>query len=440
MRITSFYRTVAINTLNTLILLLVINLLLAGFFAFKDSRRQKRNASLTQLFNSDGTPVDNGKRLQSQLEWFDYDATKEINERETAEVLDDFYELAGKGFMFQPWASFSEPPFASKHANVVFDEKGFPVRKTLNPPADPAKSAVDVFVLGGSTTFGYYVSDDHTWPTYLSTILNERAEREGLNVQVRVTNYGHATFYPTQETALCMDLFRNGYRPNLVIFMDGVNWGPLEDNPFHTAELARAFNSLQHVDADLAKQHFRAQMVKWFPMFRLAGSLRQRFFGSQSPESSPAEAVVEQPTKEEAERTQYVVERFRQSTRTSKRVCEEYGSAVMSFLQPDAAYNYPVSLLRPSRRAVWQLKQKERQLFYSQMWHDPDFIWLADAFDRFGVQQGKKAVLDGVHYNPSFNQFLAETVAARIDLKKIATSGTTAVATPTGQSRQRTYQ
>jgi hypothetical protein len=243
MTIKSTYRLVAINLLNTVLLLLILNLVLAGLFALKDSRQHKGQARLAHLFNPDGSPVDNGKRLRGNLEWFDYDATKEVGEIAVAEVLDDFYDLAQKGFIYQPWTQFSEPSFAGKRVSVDLDEAGFPVRRTLNPAANASKRVINIFIFGGSTTFGYYVADEHTWPSYLAQVLNERAEREGLNIQVRVTNHGHATYFPSQETALCIDVFKSGQRPDLAIFMDGLNWGPGEDSPVYTAQLQHAFHS-----------------------------------------------------------------------------------------------------------------------------------------------------------------------------------------------------
>lgn len=437
-RLKSIYRIVAINLLNTIVLLLILNIVLGVFFYLRDRRREQAFTGHSKLFQANGSPVDNGKRHQGNLDWFDYDATREVSEIEAAEVLDDIYHLGEVGFIYQPWSQFSEPPFRGKRVSIEQDARAFPVRKTFNPPQDSSKPIVDVFVLGGSTTFGYYVSDEHTWPSYLTKALNQKAEREGLNIQVRVTNYGHATHYPTQETALCMELFRSGHRPHLVIFMDGVNWGPAQDHPFYTRELGQAFHSAQHLNQNLAVQHTQGLLKKWLPMYRLAVSVNQRM-----QKESPAETLGTQQT-ELGEKSavggpndylQHVIQRFQQANRIGKKVCEEYGSSAMFFLQPDASYNYPVTLLR--RAPVnWEARQSQRKVFYDALAENRDFISLAQAFRDYGVDQGRKAVVNGMHYSPNFNKFLAETVAAHIDLRKIASLPAAQNSPPTGVQRQ----
>lgn len=437
----SIYRVVAINLLSTLLLLIFINLILAISFSVKDAYQRRNKERAFGLFNSDGSPVDNGKRLQGTLERFDYDATMEVGEVAAAEVLDDFYDLSQRGFIYQPWTQFSEPPFQGKRVAVVLDERGFPVRRTANPPENESKPVVNIFTLGGSTTFGYYVSDEHTWPSYLAKALNARAEREGLNIQVKVTNHGHASYYPSQETALTIDLFRTGHRPNLVIFMDGINWGLAEDVPGLTPVLERGFDSMQHDNNESATNHLGAVLRKWVPMFRLATSIRQRLSGLSSASNSTAEQQeYSELSGDLTDGMQRLLERFEQHRKISKKICEEYGAAAMFFIQPDPSYNYPIGLFKRSTAATWRVNRKERQLFHDDLSQDPEFISLADTFNAFGVQQGRKAVLDNIHYTPAFNQFLADTVAARIDLKKLATSSSRPRAIATGTQRQFKYQ
>jgi hypothetical protein len=149
------------------------------------------------------------------------------------------------------------------------------------------------------------------------------------------------------------------------------------------------------------------------------------------------QVTVDNATGREAEALQQIVERFRQSTRISKKICEEYGSQVLFFIQPDAFYNYPLDLIKASPSgARWTPNQRQRQEFHAQLAGDPELIPLDQAFNDFGVQQGRKALVNGVHYNPAFSKFLAETVAARIDLKRLASAPQRQPGTPTGMKRQ----
>lgn len=417
-KLRSIYRLVAINLLNTILLLIIINLVLGVAFFIKGHRTKPKPVG---LFNSDGSPVDNGKRFGGVLEWFDFDATKEVGEVAAADVLDDFYDLANNGFIYRPWTGFSEPPFAGKRVSVDLDAAGFPVRRTINPTANGTKRILNVFVFGGSTTFGYYVADEHTWPSYLAAALNERAKQQGLNIEVQVTNHGHATYFPSQETALCIEVLKSGQRPDLIIFMDGVNWGPNQDEPVFTQTVERRFNLLQRDDPVLARQQVRSWLRQWVPLYRFAAAVRQRTQPRYPVGIGPVDLNGNKVDAKKREHIEFIAERFRQSARLSNAVCETYQTPALFFLQPDALYNYPLSLIKRSPTGQnWQTNQEERRQFYEELATDSQFISLHQAFDEFGVQQGRKAVVNGVHYNPSFNKFLAEIVAARIDLAALA--------------------
>jgi len=179
------------------------------------------------------------------LQWFDYTAYERIVDVSyVGNVLDDFFNLSKLGFIYQPWVQFSEPPYHGKLVNVDIDSKGFPIRRTLSPQNSQSATML-IFALGGSSTFGYNVSDEQTWPSYLAEILNERVSTASVPIQVKVMNYGRGFYDTSQETVLLIDLLKSGLRPNLVIFMDGINWILEQDVPYFTSKFAKVFSDLQ---------------------------------------------------------------------------------------------------------------------------------------------------------------------------------------------------
>jgi hypothetical protein len=95
-----------------------------------------------------------------------------VPQRYVSDVLDDFSDLAKLGLTYQPWVQFSEPYFSGKLVYIDIDKRGFPIRKIINPYISSQSHVVNILILDGSTTFGYNVSDEHTWPSYLSKVLN----------------------------------------------------------------------------------------------------------------------------------------------------------------------------------------------------------------------------------------------------------------------------
>jgi hypothetical protein len=218
----------------------VINVALAVLFLVKDQLSASGAADKT-------TPVSNGS------------------------VLDDFTSLGKLGFVYQPWVQFSEPPYDGKLLHVDTDAHGLPLRRTVNSTGEKA-AMLRILVLGGSTTFGYKVSDEHTWPSHLSAVLNERATQLGLVLRIEVTNYGRAYYYSTQEVFLLAQLLKSGQRPNLVVFLDGTNdFWTCSDFPYFTGWLAEATHNLQFERALSPVDKF-----DWLPVVRLAKAVSRR--------------------------------------------------------------------------------------------------------------------------------------------------------------------
>ncbi len=414
------YLASALVVTNLLVALLAVNILLGLIFFVLDTMDEQEAVRQTEgspgkpLFNQDGSPTSTRKRTPYQTRWFDYSAYEDIGDIYAAEVLDDFYQLTMLGFVYQPWVQFSEPPFQGKRVNIDVDEKGFPARRTINVPHSQGLPVIRIFVLGGSTTFGYNVSDEHTWPSQLSRILNEHAYREGLRAQVEVSNYGRGFYYPSQETALAVDLLRLGYRPDLVIFMDGVNTGTPEDFPWFTQEFSRRFDYRQFA-RNIADQ------LRWVPIVRLAYVMRHQLFDTNT------DTQLSNPTPE------ILVNRFLQNREISKTILDYYAVPSLFFIQPDAIFNYPLHLYRFPLPESALRSRKERVEFYNDARTRKGAIVLSNLFELWGAD--RKAIVDECHYSPNFNRFLAEHVARHIDLKSLLHVDKSHTPAPTGVPR-----
>lgn len=391
--------------LNLLVLLVVVNLLLAAAFAIKDGRSRPVPA---QPFGADGAPLPGPRRTAFQLEWFDARAYGPPESRaRAAQVLDDFHDLAAAGFDYQPWTQFAEPRFEGALVHVEADDRGFLRRRT--GAGSGTGTPVSVFVLGGSTTFGYYAADDETWPSALAEVL--AAGTPG--VRVEVANYGRGYYNPSQEAVLLLDLFKSGHRPDLVLFMDGVNWGPAEDVPQFTKRIAAGFRAMQSPPPPAALDAFG-----WLPMIRLARRL------GAAPAAEPASA--------ERRDTAQVVERFLSSWRVSASLCQLYGSQCRFFLQPDPVFNYPSGLYRRALPDSFVQERAQRADFYARLAGQTAATDLTGLFAEWG---DRPAIVDDVHYSPAFNRFLAEQVARRIDVGALASARAGRPAAPTGAPR-----
>ena len=403
------YQGAATLLLNLLVLLVVFNLLLAAAFAIKD--RRGRAAAAAAPFAADGAPLPGPKRTAFQLDWFDARAygAPESHAR-AAQVLDDFHDLADAGFVYQPWTQFAEPRFDGALVHVEADGRGF-LRRRTHAAEGGSGAPLTVFVLGGSTTFGYYAADDETWTSALAEALARQAPA---GVRVEVANYGRGYYNPSQEVVLLLDLFKSGHRPDLVVFMDGVNWGPAEDVPQFTKRIAGGFRAMQSPPPPSVLDAFG-----WLPMVRLA----RRLGG----------APAQEPASAERRDTAQVVERFLSSWRVADSLCRLYGSECRFFLQPDPVFNYPAGLYRRALPESFTQERSQRADFYRRLAGQTLAVDLTGLFAEWGAE--RRAIVDDVHYSPAFNRFLAEQVARRIDLGALAAARRDRPAAPTGAPR-----
>lgn len=115
-------------------------------------------------------------------------------------------------FDYEPLLGWKTREFQGEFINI--DKNG--VRKTFNP-TDQITEKDSIYMFGGSTIWGEGARDDYTIPSYLSKFLN----RQQLNLMVK--NYGERGYLSNQSILRLTILLKNGRRPQMVIFYEGVN-------------------------------------------------------------------------------------------------------------------------------------------------------------------------------------------------------------------------
>lgn len=406
------YGAAGLLLLNTVVVLILLNVALLGIYHVKDSFTARRVAAMPRLFNDDGSPVDAGNLTSHQLEWFDFNACREAGERYAAEVLDDFARLTAMGFVYQPWVQFSEPAFRGKRVSVELDVLGFPVRRTVSVAVPPDRlDTVHVFVFGGSTTFGYHVADEDTWPSQLARVLNDKAGDEGTSRRVQVTNYGRGYFNPSQEFALFVDLLKTGYRPALAIFMDGVNIGRAVDVPDFSPKVTAAVAAAQKPPSLWQALGYAYRAL---PVARAGDAVQARL--RRAGLVSPTEPIPEDPRGWGSQYVETAARRFAVARALTRDVGRRFGVDVRFFLQPNAMVNYPTELYRrPLSPRLLAGRERAREINNLIRAQD-GVIDLSNLFEKWGH---RKAVVDYLHYSPAFSRFLAEEVAQHIDVRAL---------------------
>jgi lysophospholipase L1-like esterase len=113
---------------------------------------------------------------------------------------------------YRPYTVWSRAPFQGELIQI--DEEG----ERWTRPGAEGPPELDIWILGGSTTWGLGAPDAETIPSHLASLL---AERHG--VRARVRNLGEIGFVSTQEIVRLLRELQRGRRPDFVVFFDGVN-------------------------------------------------------------------------------------------------------------------------------------------------------------------------------------------------------------------------
>lgn len=145
-------------------------------------------------------------------EWFDSRAqSPAYSEKDQPEIL---YREIRESIIreYRPYVGWSRRPFQGTVVNI--NDDGDRVTRF-----DLARdNALQVWVFGGSTVWGFGTPDGETIPSYLAALLNDE-----WGVDTTVRNLGEGAFVSTQEVARLMLELQRGKRPDLVVIYDGVN-------------------------------------------------------------------------------------------------------------------------------------------------------------------------------------------------------------------------
>jgi lysophospholipase L1-like esterase len=121
--------------------------------------------------------------------------------------------------VYAPFRLWAVTSWHGKYVNNDENETGV-WRRTVNPASSACETGrhVNLWVFGGSTVYGTGVPDWGTLPSYLARDLNA-AGRDC----VVVTNFGVEGYVSNQELLYLLERLKTGYRPEIVVFYDGVN-------------------------------------------------------------------------------------------------------------------------------------------------------------------------------------------------------------------------
>jgi hypothetical protein len=299
-------------------------------------------------------------------------------------------ETKDRPFGFSPYVMFTEPPYHGRYINV--SEQGYRLVPQQGPwPMDPKN--FNVLTFGGSTMFGYAVSDDQTVAAYLQTILQNAGGR-----RVCVYNFGRRAYFSTQERILFEQLLRDGARPNLVVFMDGLN------DFLFAVEPTFLQQSQDELLAPATGGTRLLELWQSLPAAQVVQLLSQKLMPLPKSPPPPDWSKVDP----------IAIDRYAWNKKAIESISASMGITTVFVFQPTPTFNYVLTdhILSLSdftdtgdECAINGYPLMAKYVKDHNM--GDDFLWLAD------VQQGvaKRLYVDKWHYSPEFCKEIAGDIS-----------------------------
>ena len=295
--------------------------------------------------------------------------------------------------------SFREQhPFESRFVNL--SEHGFRLIKDQAPWPIAREGYFNVFVFGGSTTFGYWVPDGDTVPSYLQEALNDL----DLEKPARVYNFGNAEYYSTREMLLFTKLLILGHEPDMVVFIDGLNEFFMNDD------------LLFQTRPGSVERHYATALVnRNLPVIESARRLGVRITRrlGLAPPRNPA---TTDPAAELERVTDLMIERYRDSKTMLEAITSRYGIEGVFVWQPQAIYktDWDHHLFREED---YKFLFERLKLGYAKMERmhgagvfGDDLIWSADIAEH----KKKPLYVSPWHYSPEMSRALAAHIVEQL--------------------------
>ncbi|MEQ1573337.1 MAG: hypothetical protein ABL993_03745 [Vicinamibacterales bacterium] len=218
-------------------------------------------------------------------------------------------------FEYKPVLQFRIRPISGTYVNATTE--GYRVN-AHQAPWPPRRDALNVFVFGGSTTFGWLLADKDT----IVSQLQDQAQAAACPRPVAVYNFGHPSYISTQEALLFQSLIMADTAPDVAVFVDGFNDFFFRGEPSFTPTLRAMMDGsdLHHIFGSITQ----------LPLYELARRLRARYL-YRPPVLAP-----------DVERQQHesVIAQWRRNKKLIEETGQLHGTRTVFVWQPVPTYKY----------------------------------------------------------------------------------------------------
>lgn len=364
------------------ILLLVISLLLiaeliAGYFYYH--QYGKRKLALVELYHAVQTNIKERKKKKELYQnnyqyqqWCRPDSSETMNHK----VFDEM--MASNRFIFDSWLSFRNADYQGTYVNINGYE-----RRTIPSFTEKGKDTLTIWFFGGSTMFGFNVTDAETIPSQFAKLYGSTNNTQSL----KVVNFSVPYYFSLQEYKLFSQLLDEQAAPDIAVFFDGLNDFWLYNNTYY-------------------RETYFTQ--------KLASVFKEGV--SELPSNPSAIRTVKSDRPLSAGQTDTLLHQYLQVTELIKRKSAQHGIEPLFVIQPIPFYHYP-------NKAKDRICSKEEYPLYTTVYPaleqrsatDSSFLFFGNLLE----QEKGLPFIDAIHYSPSFSKTIAASLLNQFTARKM---------------------
>ena len=388
-----YYRQLSLLTTSVIVILLMLNIL--SYLILISGLNLEKRSSDPFYFKPEE------KYFQKEA-YFGTHTSLTVDESYFHAVYSDamnyYQSKENPPFRYEPAVENVQSPYSSSTLNIIKNSGTFPYRVSYEDEKElKVTDGKSIVCFGGSTTFGSFVSDQHTWPGFLYSGFLE----DETSAIADVKNFGCSWHVVSQETSSFLKLLKLGHEPSIVIFMDGVNLGLPFDGSEFAPHLARGFRYTSTGTADFK------MLLTYLPVIKLIARIK----------GQPHPVFDESAYFENTEQfIQIISNRFVENAKIRQALADLYDVEIIQFLQPNPFIGYDERHLLPNQVEMMESEDGKRvKHYFSEVYekvleadvgyHDLSKLWL---------EYDHPVLVDGIHYSPDFNKFLADEVRSYI--------------------------
>ncbi len=310
-----------------------------------------------------------------------------LNEKEGLKLyLETFID---RKFDYEQFTEHAENTgFNNKYVNVTPKEG----RKTISPKYCDK----NIFFYGGSTTFGYNVTDKQTIASYLGNYLIDN------DLRICVKNYGRGSYFSTQENILFQKHILNKIvnSKDIVIFIDGINENGNKVSR-NTEFLFQANKIINQKHWDMYKLSLPF-FFNTLPINQFINRLSSKIKFKEEQKKNPQNIFSKD------EMAKYV---YQTNVNFRIGICKNLKIECYSFFQPFPVINGKYFDEQPSGASeVRRILNKEERKIINQKYFE-----LKSVDNIYDISQSINnmttlSYVDAVHYSPRANEIIAMTI------------------------------